>query len=188
VENHADVMDRLLDTKRVIDMERASADFPRDPRPVRLEKPREFPKIPGRFAAADRDADGMFTIDDADAHPSARQFHACIKPGNAPAYDNRVKGLHWPSPFVRLIAETGQNAKQLPQSTHRPVMALELSRTWIAMTGHTEEHPAQNVQSDWSMIIASAKGDRIRAGFFSAFIHHYLHKCMVTAVAFGLIG
>jgi len=49
---------------------------------------------------------------------------------------------------VCLIAETGQNAMQLPQSRHRLVMALELSRTWIAMTGHTEEHPAQNVQSD----------------------------------------
>ena len=34
---------------------------------------------------------------------------------------------------------------------HPPEISLELSRTWIAMTGHTEEHPAQNVQMDWSM-------------------------------------
>jgi hypothetical protein len=36
---------------------------------------------------------------------------------------------------------------QLPQSMQSPPMALELSRTWIAITGHTEEHPAQNVQT-----------------------------------------
>jgi hypothetical protein len=44
-----------------------------------------------------------------------------------------------------LIADTGQKILQLPQFTHASEMALELSYTWIAITGHTEEHPAQKV-------------------------------------------
>jgi hypothetical protein len=40
---------------------------------------------------------------------------------------------------------------QLPHRMHAPVTALEWSWMRIAIVGHTEEHPAQNVQSDWSM-------------------------------------
>jgi hypothetical protein len=46
------------------------------------------------------------------------------------------------------MADTGQNAAQLSQSIQVSVMTLELPRTSIAITGHTEEHPAQNVQRD----------------------------------------
>jgi hypothetical protein len=151
VKNDPGVTNRLLDAERVVDMERASAYFPRHPRLLRFKKPGEFAEVSGCLPASDGDANGAFTVDNADAHPAARKFHARVQPGDAPAHHNCVKGLHRPSPVLRLIAETGQNATQLPQSTHSPEISLELSRTWMAMTGHTEEHPAQNVQMDWSM-------------------------------------
>jgi hypothetical protein len=34
---------------------------------------------------------------------------------------------------------------------HSPEIALEASRTVMAITGQTEEHPAQKVHRDWSI-------------------------------------
>jgi hypothetical protein len=50
------------------------------------------------------------------------------------------------------MAPIGQKWKQLPQLMHRGDITLAALEISIAKTGHTEEHPAQKVQSFWFMV------------------------------------
>jgi hypothetical protein len=50
------------------------------------------------------------------------------------------------------IAATGQKRSQQPQPVQRTVISLRSSCTTMAMTGHTDAQPAQQVQRDGSMM------------------------------------